>query len=198
MSEVLESLKSEHDAFRRHLDLLEAEIAKYDAGGSPDYDLVDLLMDYFTSFPDEWHHKKEDAVYDVLIARSWGDADAFYDLRDEHERLTDGVRRLAERIEQMRLGGDLAAASLLDAGRQYAAHLREHMAREDADFIPTAELRLDENDWNEISSALAAELEASGRAAALARVADLERRIAAAVASGNDAPSQSELAPAPR
>jgi hypothetical protein len=51
------------------------------------------------------------------------------------------------------------------------------MAREDEDFIPAAERRLDEAAWNAISRAIDAELEQSGGAKLLEKLEALERRI---------------------
>ena len=177
MASVLESLKSEHRTFRRYLDLFEAEIAKYETGESPDYPLIDLLLSYFTSFPDAWHHRKEDHVYDVLIAKPGETARRLYDLHAEHERLRESVEHFAGLIEHLRMGGDVPADVLLGDGRAYANLLREHMRKEDEEFLPAAEMRLDEKDWNAIARAIEHALAESGGAKLGARLTALEDSI---------------------
>lgn len=175
MAAILDSLKVEHEKFRRYLDLIEAEVTKYEEGESPDYELVDLLIEYFTSFPDELHHLKENHVYDALAARS--DDVGLYDLRAEHERLEAGVRRFAERVDMLRAGGDVPSAALLGDARRYAELLRSHMVREDEEFLPRAERRLAAEDWIAISSAVERELATAGGAKLIDKLASLERRI---------------------
>lgn len=177
MTAILDSLKAEHVKFARYLDLFEAEVAKYEAGDSPDYEFIDLLVTYFTSFPDEWHHKKEDHVYDALTAKSAGAATGLYDLRAEHERLSGGVRAFAERIEQLKLGGDLPAETLIKDGQRYAAQLRGHMAREDEAFLPAAEAELSAAEWEAIARAVESELDAAGGAKLAAKLSALEQLI---------------------
>ncbi len=184
MATILESLKAEHVKFRRYLDMFESEVAKYETGESVNYPLVDLLLEYFTTFPDEWHHKKEDHVYDALAAAPRDEARALYDLRAEHERLTDGAKRFAAHIEHLRMGGDLSADVLQSEGRRYTEQLRRHMMREDTELIPLAERRLADEQWRAISTAISEELARSGGKVLAAKLAAMEERIEDAARHG--------------
>ncbi|MGD2133304.1 MAG: hemerythrin domain-containing protein [Maricaulaceae bacterium] len=155
MSTVIAGLEKEHEKFRKFIALFEAELDQLEREGSMNYELVELLLDYFELFPDEWHHKKEDVVYEMLVQRVGAEAGALYDLRREHDELARSVEVFIERIERMRSGSDMPAAMLLEHGRRYASLLKAHMEKEEASFLPLAERRLNEIDWRAIEQEIA-------------------------------------------
>ena len=150
MSKIIETLKLEHRLFRRYLDLFDQEMKAFEAGRSPRYELLEALLDYFTTFPDEWHHRKEDLVYDVMVTRSDVARSALYDLRIEHERLGAGAKQFGEHIADLRLGSDLPMNVIVEAGKTYSRLLRRHMVKEDDVFFPMAERYLTLQDWRDI------------------------------------------------
>ena len=69
MSKVMNALEQEHLDMGKLLDALERQIVILEGGGTPDYDIVQGVMDYCLTFPDLHHHPKEDLVYRRLAAR---------------------------------------------------------------------------------------------------------------------------------
>ena len=156
MSAAIEKLKSEHRTFRRFLDFFDQEMKAFEAGRSPRYELLEALLDYFTSFPDEWHHRKEDLIYDALIMRSDLARSALYDLRLEHERLGAGAKKFGEHMSDLRRGSDLPMNVIVDAGKTYSRLLRRHMVKEDDVFFPMAERLLTLQDWRDVEHTIQA------------------------------------------
>lgn len=154
MLETIEKLKSEHRIFRRFLDFFDQEMKAFEAGRSPRYELLEALLDYFTSFPDEWHHRKEDLIYDALVMRSDLARSALYDLRLEHERLGAGARKFGEHISDLRRGSDLPMSVIVEAGKTYSRLLRRHMIKEDDVFFPMAERLLTLQDWRKVEQTI--------------------------------------------
>ena len=78
------------------LHLLEAEFAVYRDGGVADFDLVRDIMDYTTSWPERYHHPKENLIFEKLEDKG-AEAEALTaNLVAEHvkgEELTRGWRR---------------------------------------------------------------------------------------------------------
>ena len=60
MAEFLNGLRQEHVNTIALLDLLDEQISLFEAGESPDYDVVDLILRYTYEFAERYHHPKED------------------------------------------------------------------------------------------------------------------------------------------
>ncbi len=177
MTAILDSLKYEHSMFRRYLDLFDGEMDRFESGRTPDYELLEALLDYFLSFPDEWHHQKEDLVYDALSKRSASMKGRLSDLRAEHVRLEEGVRKFGQHIAQLRLGSDLPMTTIVTAGRRYSQLLRRHMLKEDDVFFPLADECLTEADWEVIRNHVETAETDTDQSARLTAIADIAERI---------------------
>ncbi len=151
MSIIIETLRHEHAEFERLLGFLERELARLQAGRAPNYEMLDALLDFFSSFPDEWHHPKEDVVYDALLASQPDLSSRIGDLRVEHERLEQGSLAFQARVTLLRRGSDLPAKMLVQLGESYSGQLRHHISKEDEFFFPLALDILNDDDWHAIA-----------------------------------------------
>lgn len=183
MPEAIGKLKAEHRVFRRFLDLFDLELTAFEAGKSPRYELLDVLLDYFTSFPDEWHHRKEDLIYDALVIRSDLAGPALYDLRAEHERLAAGAKLFGEHISELRQGSDLPMDVIVETGTMYTRLLRNHMVKEDDVFFAMAERQLTPEDWRLVEHAIQASREDPDLRARLDRIDSVAKAIEAIISS---------------
>jgi hemerythrin-like domain-containing protein len=61
--EILRRLREEHRNIARVLKALEHQLAIFDHGEQPDYDVLVAAAEYFTGFPDRCHHPKEDLIF---------------------------------------------------------------------------------------------------------------------------------------
>ncbi len=64
------------------------------------YDIVRGVIDYCLTYPDLYHHPKEDLVFARLQLRDPATAEALGDLRAEHEALGEAIRHLAAAVRQ--------------------------------------------------------------------------------------------------
>lgn len=141
----LASLKAEHQRFARLLALAEEEVAG--DGRAPDLELLREVFAYMTSYPDRFHHPREDLLFARLAARAPATCADVEDLRRLH-------RLVAER--GARLLADLTAAvertpaprSVVEpAVQEYVALFREHMEVEERLFpLAWAHLRREDCD----------------------------------------------------
>ncbi len=136
------------------LDALERQIVILEGGGTPDYDIVQGVMDYCLTFPDLHHHPKEDLVYRRLALRDPTAAAGVGDLLEEHAALGEGTRRLAAAVRNVLDEAEVPRDALLKLARDFLGHYRRHIAQEDENFFPVARARLTAADW----AAIAAEL----------------------------------------
>lgn len=148
MTEVLNRLKADHRNLGHLLDLLERQLAVLEAGdGRPNYELLQVVLEYLLDYPDSGHHPREDVVYRLLQQRAPQAAQQVGDLLHEHGELAALTRRFARIIDGVLLDLEVPRDRLVAQGREFVRRYRSHMAREDAGFFPVAEARLLPEDW---------------------------------------------------
>ena len=154
MSDALDLLRLEHSNIDRLLTLIERELDRFAAGERADYELLDLLLDYFRMFPDTYHHPKEDAILEKLRVRDLTAALSFETLDSEHKLMADETSRFADAIRMVESEAQVSRDSLLETGRAFVGLYRRHMAFEEEAFFPAAQQALSASDWQEIDDRL--------------------------------------------
>ncbi len=157
MIQVLGNLAADHAGMARVLRLLEAEIEQSEAGGTPDFQVIARVLDYFLSYPDLCHHPIEDLILRKLEARDAGAAKRVGDLTAEHDKLAGMIHKLAFTATRRALGEERPdAAWFVSMARSMLEAHRHHMEMEDRYFFPVAERLLTDADWAEIDAEIAA------------------------------------------
>ncbi len=100
MTDIIDSLHEDHANLAKLLDALERQLALFDQGGTPDYDIVQGVIDYCLNFPDRYHHPKEDLVLERLQALDPVAAAAIGDLAAEHQDLANLTQRFADAVRR--------------------------------------------------------------------------------------------------
>ena len=155
MVDVIDRIRDEHEAISRVLDVVERELEVLSSGGSPDFETLKDAAFYLTEYTDLFHHTKEDLVYRRLRRRRRRAADLVSGLEGEHGTLRAMGLAFLETVE------DVCEDVVVDRGvleeriRSYLLAQREHMEREEREFLPLAEATLRDEDWVEIRAALA-------------------------------------------
>ena len=154
MTDVLDAIHEDHANMAKMLDALERQLAVFDAGETPDYDIVRGVVDYCLGYPELYHHPKEDLVFERLKAVDPAAAAEVGDLPGEHAELAALARRLEAAVEAVL--GDLEVPR-----RRFEATLREfldttrrHMTMEERAFLPAARRALSAADLEEIQDRL--------------------------------------------
>jgi len=152
MAEVLESLRQEHGNIASLLLTLEAQIDEFEAGRRPDYEVMSAAIDYFETFPDLYHHPKEDLVFARLRACDPASAEAVGDLAREHESLRGRMKRFAGMLRDVLGEAELRRADFVDGARQFIDAQWRHLHMEEERFFPAAERILTPSDWAELKA----------------------------------------------
>lgn len=152
MAEVLNQLQEEHRNAARLLNVLEQQLAVFDAAGRPDYEILTGIADYFTGFPDRCHHPKEDLIYRKLAERDPAAAKAVGDLEAEHEKMAELAQRFRETVQNVMSEAEMPRSAFDAVLRQFIAEQRRHMELEAERFFSRAIARLTEEDWAEIDA----------------------------------------------
>lgn len=133
---------------------LEWQVAEFEVGRTPDYDVIRSAVDYFLSFPDLYHHPKEDLVFARLKARAPDVADRIGDLRREHEALAARTRELHAGLRAVLDEAHVPREAFVRWARAFTNLQERHMQMEETEFFPAALQHLGSEDWRELEAAM--------------------------------------------
>ena len=96
----LEELHQDHLNLAKVLRLLEKQLADVRAGEHIDLNALSEVVDYVESYPDLFHHPRENVIFSVYLERCGGRCDLIERLLVEHVRLADKTHEIREHIQQ--------------------------------------------------------------------------------------------------
>ncbi len=152
MAETIRALIEEHARMATLLDLLEAQLTIYRQGGIPDFDLICEVMDYTTSYPERYHHPKENLIFEKIKEKGAEGADLAENLIEEHRTGEDLTNRFAEALGNVALEAEIPRHRFEELAREFLEFNRAHMEKEEETFLPLAEKVLSDEDWAEIDA----------------------------------------------
>jgi len=147
MPVVLDLLWRDHGNMALVLKALDRQYAVFNEGGDADFDIVQASLDYCQSFPDRYHHPKEDAVLRKLRERDRAAADAVGDLEDEHQEMIELTAQFASMVEQVLRDAEFPRDQLSRVWRQFLDNYRRHMRMEEQALFQKARNVLTPEDW---------------------------------------------------
>jgi hemerythrin-like domain-containing protein len=153
MTDPIAVWHSEHEYFRRLLDVLERQVDGFHAGEQPNYTLMLDIIYYLRHFTDQSHHPREDAAFarlallvpelELQLAR----------LAQEHRvifHIGESLEKALERAVADVLG---PRAEIEALAATYLVYYRSHIAREEAEVLPRAATALTAEDWEFVRQA---------------------------------------------
>ncbi len=152
MTDILDAIHEDHTNMTKMLDALERQLAVFDAGETPDYDIVRGVVDYCLDYPDLYHHPKEDLVFERLKVRDPAAAAEIGDLPGEHEVLAALTRRLRDAVEAVLNDLEVPRGPFDETLREFLDAYRRHMALEESAFLPAARRALSAAELAEIDA----------------------------------------------
>jgi hemerythrin-like domain-containing protein len=154
MSDILQRLRQDHANVQRLLLMLETQIAVLGRGESPDWDVVEGVIEYLLTYPDLCHHPLEDQILEHLQVKDVSAAEPFFGLYAEHREQAQELRRIAATTRQVRQDVRMAQRDYFDLLSSFVAAQRDHIRKEEATFFPSADRILDTGDWAEVEKGL--------------------------------------------
>lgn len=155
MNRVVDSIRQDHVNLAKLLNAVERQLALFDKGETPDYDIIRGVADYCLNYPDLYHHPKEDVIFqhlrrrDPLVVQQVGNLDA------EHQALAALTRHFADAVHNVLRDAEVSREAFDKAARDFLGTYRAHMRKEEEVFLPAAERALDEADWREVEAQMA-------------------------------------------
>jgi len=120
----------------------------------PDFSLLGAMVYYIDTFPERFHHPKEDAWLFRLLQLRHPDARDLIDrLQSEHRAGAVKLRQLEQSLLRYQEGGRAEFAVFAAAVESFVAFERNHMRSEETEVIPLAQKYLTPSDWAKIDAA---------------------------------------------
>jgi len=137
------------------LRMLVWQVGKFQSGKRPDYDVISAILEYFLSFPDVYHHPREDMVFAKLRDRDPRAAETIRDLLTEHTELAARAREFLTELRAVLEEAEIPREAFTRCARRFIDHQRQHIDMEESAFFPAAEKALTLKDWGELNALMA-------------------------------------------
>jgi hemerythrin-like domain-containing protein len=140
MPTATEVLRREHEGITKVLDVLEAAADRLERGQNVPERVLDGMIEFMRVFVDRCHHgKEESALFPVLESRGIPRQGPIGVMLSDHEAGRSLARALDEAIQGIKKGEPLAGRRFSQVARQYSAHLRSHIDKENNVLFVMAE-----------------------------------------------------------
>jgi hemerythrin-like domain-containing protein len=154
MPKIIEILLEEHQNIEKLLLVLEHELDLFDRGARPDYEILQSIIQYFQDYPESCHHPKEEMIFAKLQARDPDAARGFGDVEAEHELETKRLHSFARAVDSVLADQEFLRENFHLAVRDFIAHQRQHLEKEERLLFPAAVKALQPEDWAAIDARL--------------------------------------------
>ena len=140
MTKATEMLRREHEGIIQVLEVLEASADRLERGENVPGSVLNGLVEFMRVFVDRCHHGKEEtALFPLLESRGIPRQGPIGVMLTDHEQGRALARELGEAIERIKGGEALAGKRFAQVARQYSAHLRSHIDKENNVLFVMAE-----------------------------------------------------------
>ena len=148
-------IREEHQTLAAVLHGLQYLVREIRANRSePDFTLLGAMIYYIDTFPERYHHPKEDAwLFRILLLRHAPAEALLARLKSEHRAGAVKLKQLEQALLRYQAGGKDEFPAFAAAVDDYVAFERNHMRSEETEVIPLAQQYLLPEDWREIDAA---------------------------------------------
>ena len=152
-SSLIKTINEEHRIIAKLLHLIDRQVMLFAESASPDLDLLHSIMEYTQTYPDLYHHPKEDAIFIKLKEREPALGPQVDTLLDDHRNMHQISGKFAQMVEQLIEDATMPREVFIKAAVDYVDFQRNHMMREVGDVLPAAMRVLSAADWAELEAA---------------------------------------------
>ena len=178
MNDPISAWHAEHVYFAHLLDLLQRELDVFHLGGRPNYELAQDIITYLRDYGDQYHHPREDRVFERLAKRSSDLELVIARLRQQHRVIAGAGESLLVQIESILEDAVVPRSQLEMALATYLVYYRSHLEQEDALIVERAGKELAPDDWEVVQYIPGPGREASPGLKSTEHFKELRRQIA--------------------
>ncbi|WP_439106275.1 hemerythrin domain-containing protein [Congregibacter sp.] len=148
---MLAALRAEHRHIASVLALLSDHLNAIERSELVDTHVIYEIMDYMVTWPDRFHHPREDLIYGYAADVDKKLAEDRRRLEQDHDHMARNGRDLLQAVEDWRRG-ELSGAEVVRLGREYVQASYGHMSFEEREVFPVIDAVLTYADWRELSA----------------------------------------------
>jgi hemerythrin-like domain-containing protein len=146
---LIKTLRAEHRHIASVMQLFREQLDAIDAAQAVDTHVAYEIMHYMVTWPDRFHHPREDLIYGRVAELDASAADNVDSLQRDHDTMAKSGREVLRHILQWQ-EGEVSGAVPVKSGRAYVDHLYQHMDSEESLVFPQIERILDAGEWSEL------------------------------------------------
>ena len=149
---MISRLLVEHDHILKTLNFLEMQFLELCRGGTPDYSLMESILEYIQEYPEQVHHPLEDRIFSLVLERV-DETELIQQMIAEHKELELKTRKLRESLKLLE-GQALSRDALIEQLSEFLIKQRQHMYIEEKKVHPLIESNLTQDEWEQVQSAV--------------------------------------------
>jgi hemerythrin-like domain-containing protein len=151
---IVEALQQQHGKIERMLIAFGRQLAIFEDGGSPDYELIVRIIAYCVACLHP-HHRASEKPLVMALKGQRGihglDAEAF---EKEYEQIAEGARKMGEAVEAVIREAEVPRQTFSQIARDFIDSCRRHMKTEEQLLFPAAINSLRPEDWETVDKAI--------------------------------------------
>lgn len=152
MHPLLEELHQDHLNLAKVLRGLERQLEDVRALEPIDLNTLSEIVDYVESYPDLFHHPREDVIFSVYLERRGGQCELIDRLQTEHARLVSKTREIREHIDQWCHDSPVLRERVAAVIADYLRLQWNHLNLEEESAFGLLDSELTADDWERIES----------------------------------------------
>ncbi len=148
---MLAALRDEHRHIASVLALLSDHLNAIDRSELVNTHVIYEIMDYMVTWPDRFHHPREDLIYAYAADLDQRLAKDRRKLERDHDAMAKQGQQLLRAIEDWR-SGLVGGHEVVRLGRDYVQRSYRHMSFEEQEVFPAIDAVLTRSDWRELAA----------------------------------------------
>jgi hemerythrin-like domain-containing protein len=152
--EFLHTLQDEHRYFQSLIDIATEQQTLLEEDGDVDLDILQDLLQYLAEYPEDYHHPREDLMFDRLREVDPGSGKYIDKLLEGHASIHETSNKLYFMVMRANNGENIRRGKLSRDLKQFIDGYKKHMHDEDDVVFVRAKKALKDNDWEELEESL--------------------------------------------
>ncbi|MCP5092036.1 MAG: hypothetical protein GY949_14045, partial [Gammaproteobacteria bacterium] len=152
--EFLRALQDEHRYFQSLIDIAIEQQNLLEEDGDVDLDILQDLLQYLSEYPEDYHHPREDLMFDRLREVDPESGKYIDELLEGHESIHDASNKLYFKVMRTNNGENIRRDKLSRDLKQFIDGYEKRMHDEDDVVFVRAQKALNDDDWEALEEGL--------------------------------------------
>ncbi|MDP5208621.1 hemerythrin domain-containing protein [Microbulbifer sp. 2205BS26-8] len=150
MDTIYRQLCCDHQAMQQMLDSFEQLLLDLFEHSDRDPNTLSCILDaldYFSVYPDQYHHPVEDLIFAQLLRKPIHNRNAIYQVQRQHRQIATATKGICTLFYAVANNAMVERTVLQNTSSAYIQLQRNHIHLENSALFPQVERYLDTEDW---------------------------------------------------